>query len=179
MTEVAREIVRLASLSHGYELAACCKLIFSIVGTNFAPRPIELCLCRRQPAAGGGGGDDEPEAELAAADAAFRLAIRLPTDKDAALQSPPLAQFLTEIEAAVMETPLPTHGALLLELRSVPVPVRGARTADAAGPPLLRVRVDRQGVQHVHQFRLRVWDAAWDILELLRTEVEPGPGAVP
>jgi hypothetical protein len=170
MTELAREIVRLSSMSHGYELATRCSLTLALIyaDSGVAPRRVELCLCRRRAAAGGGAGEPAGR-QLAAADASFRLVTRLPTDKDAALRSLPLAQFLAEVEFVLLkeqaaQSPLAIP-APVLELRSV---------LDAAGPPLLRKRVFG-----CDEFRGRLRDAAWDMVEHLRTQVEPGPGPVP
>jgi hypothetical protein len=99
-----------------------------------------------------------------------------------ALRSPPLAQLLNELEGdPLLDPPFTTA---TLELHSVvpttaPPPLGRAAAGpgpDGAGPPLLRVTLDRHKDENFFVFFAGVRGKLWDMLELLRTRLEPGPG---
>jgi hypothetical protein len=151
-----------------YERKTCCQLAASVGGGKFA----KLHLCRRP----GSADDVEAGAVVATADSAYTLALDLPRDKATALASPAVAGFVDEVCEAKLDT-------VLLELRAAAKPAQSpyarAAPASAAAPPrrLLRFKLSRRGGDGPEAFRERVCDAVWEALELVRTQLKPGPRA--
>jgi hypothetical protein len=134
-----------------------------------------LYLCRRPGPRG-----DAADAVLAAADGRFAIAVDLPRGKDDALASLPLAGFVED-----MCTRYLVHNDVNFELYAAaepppppPPPAESdGRAPPAASPgPLLRVPV-HVGGNGLDQFRERLRDAVWAVLELVRTQLNLGPRA--
>jgi hypothetical protein len=156
-TRIARGTARPAAPPKAHEDGSCCELRATMRSGTLA----KLYLCRRPSSSNGGAAG----AAVAVADGGFEIAADLPRGKADALARLPLVAFVAVVCSLTADT-------VKFEL------CKAAAQAESGGPvsaasmsPLLHVKLSRSADGDDAQFRERVRDAVWEVLELVRTRL--------